>query len=771
MKSGPNPPEPPSLALTARRNRETGAAIVGPFGPDVGAAAFRKGRLLLVVFDEARPIDLAPLRDNPLFAKAEVHQVPSGTVLTIPAEPDAGVVLSQRSNSWIVDIRPRRHADPAGVLGVEPSDGGLLVVTDMPGRVVGLIDPQSGMPILVGTLRRADGAIPASSGSPEFRMPATFLGLVVEPVADRIALRATRKGFVLSGGAAATLAMSRIETAAPAGAKALLRQFDFPLLPVEALLRRLQTAQAATATAAPQDRTSRRIELAQALLSLGLGAEAQSLLALTLSDDPRASGRPDILDLQAIAAVVAGRFAEAARLASDTAGGSDEAALWRGLLVASIGPSPRAAAPLLAATFPILLDYPSPLRDRFLPLAAETLARGAQTTAARRLLQSAPDLPGLDLARVVLARAEAREEDPSVALRLLEQMNKSSDRRLRARAATDLVEMKLATHAISAGQAADELDRNLFAWRGDEFERQRRLRIAALRGQVGQWKQAMLQLRETATLWPEQADEIKPLLSNAFGKAFEASVSKTLAAFDFLALAADNVDLLPEGEKGQDLARHLADRLEQIELPRRAAELLGRLVAAAPPGEGRAELGLRLAIQRQKLGDAPGALDALNGSTAADLPADLRERRALAYAGSAAETGDPGSALALLAGLTSSDSLALRSTIQERTGDWPGATGTLRRLVDRSLPADGPIDRPGALLVLRLASAAARAGDRAETAFVKAALMPRVPIPEFRPMLEFLTAERVDGVSDFERAAAEARLASAISGTLRTVLR
>ncbi len=771
MKPSPSAAERPSLALIARQNSEASSAIVVPFGPDVGAAAFREGRLLHIIFDEARPIDMSQLHDSPLFAKAEIHLVPSGTVLTIPAESDTGVVLSRSSNGWVVDVRPRRTADQTGVLRVEPNDGGLLFAADMPGRVVALIDPESGAPILVGTLRIPNAAMPVSRRSPEFRIQATFLGLVVEPVADRVTMRVARRGFVLSGGASATLAISEIESPALTRTKALPRQFDFPALPVEALLRRLQTAQAATATASPQDRTARRIELAQALLSLGLGVEAQSLLALTVSDDPRAAGRPDLLDLQAIAAVVAGRFDEATRLASDAAGGSDETALWRGLLAASIGHPPRSAAPLLAATLPILLDYPAPLKNRFLPLAAETLARGAETTAARRLLEAAGDAPRLDLARVLLARSEAREDDPSVALRLLEQLNSGADRLVRARALGELVEIKLATYAISVSQAADELDRTLFAWRGDELDRQRRLRIAALREQAGQWKQAMSQLRDAATLWPEQAGEIKPLLSNVLGKVFEASKAKSLAAFDFLALAADNVDLLPDGEKGQDLAVHLADQLEQIELPRRAAEVLGRLVAAAPDGQGRAELGLRLAIQRQQMGDEAGALDALNGSTTANPPTDLRERRALAYARSMAAAGDPGSALATLAGLTSPESLELRSTIQETAGNWQGATDALRRLVDRSVPLVGPIDRPGALLVLRLASAAARAGDRAEITSVRSALMPRVALPDFRPMLEVLTAERVDGVSDFERAATEARLASTISGAARTVIR
>ncbi len=764
-------PERPSLALIPRQNGGASSAIVLPFGADVGAAAFREGRLLYVVFDEARPIDLAPLRDSPLFAKAEIRLVPSGTVLTIPAEPDIGVVLSRGSIGWIVDVRPRLAADHTGMLSVEPNDGAILVATDTPGRVVTLFDAESGAPILVGTLRTSNAAMLTSRRSAEFRMPSTFLGLVVHPVADRVSMRAARKGFVLSAGANTTLALSGIESAAPPGAKPLPRQFDFPALPVEALLRRLQAAQAATATAAPQDRTVRRIELAQALLSLGLGVEAQSLLTVTVSDDPRAASHADVLDLQAISAVIAGRFDEATRLNASAVDGSDETLLWRGLLAASTGQPPRSAAPLLSATFPILLEYPAPLKNRFLPLAAETLARGAETIAARRLLEASRDSPGLDFARVVLSRSEAREDDPSVALHLLDKMINGPDRLARSRALGERIELKLSTHTISVSQAADALERTIFSWRGDELDKRRRLRLAVLREQAGQWQQALLQLREAANLWPEQAGEIKPLLSNVFRKVFEASKEKSIAAFDFLALAADNVDLLPEGEKGQDVARHVADQLEQIELPRRAAEVLERLVAAAPEGLGRAELGLRLATQRHQMGHEAGALDALNGSTTPNLPTDLQERRALAFARSMAAAGDPGSALATLADLTSPVSLELRVTIQESAGIWQGASDDLRRLVDRSVASQGPIDHSGALLVVRWASAAARAGDRGEIMSIRSAFVPRVAAPDFRAMLEILTAERVDGVSDFKRAAAEAKLASTIPAALRTAIR
>ncbi|MGC8468697.1 MAG: hypothetical protein ACP5NI_02215, partial [Acetobacteraceae bacterium] len=46
----------------------------------------------------------------------------------------------------------------------------------------------------------------------------------------------------------------------------------------------------------------------------------------------------------------------------------------------------RVAAAGFAATLPLLLAYPGPLRARLLPLAAETMVRGGQQAAAAALI-------------------------------------------------------------------------------------------------------------------------------------------------------------------------------------------------------------------------------------------------------------------------------------------------------------------------------------------------------------------------------------------------
>jgi hypothetical protein len=114
------------------------------------------------------------------------------------------------------------------------------------------------------------------------------------------------------------------------------------------------------------------------MLSLGMGAEAQAILAaLTAADDPRLTDDPDRRALSAIAALIAGRPGEANALVDPSLTGTDEIALWRAVRSAMTHEGEADAAPVFAADIALPLAYPDALRDRLLPLMVETMALGA----------------------------------------------------------------------------------------------------------------------------------------------------------------------------------------------------------------------------------------------------------------------------------------------------------------------------------------------------------------------------------------------------------
>ena len=166
---------------------------------------------------------------------------------------------------------------------------------------------------------------------------------------------------------------------------------------------------------------------------------------------------------------------------------------------------------MFAATLPLALAYPAPLRARVLPLAAETMVRGGARDAARRLLAARPEDATLGYARALLDEADGRT---APALARLDRLVRSRDRKLAARAAVHAVELRLRTGRISPAQAADALDPLIYAWRGDARELAVRLRVADLRIETGAWRRALELLRDTADgpaaeAWPDQVAAVQ----------------------------------------------------------------------------------------------------------------------------------------------------------------------------------------------------------------------------------------------------------------------
>ena len=142
-------------------------------------------------------------------------------------------------------------------------------------------------------------------------------------------------------------------------AAALTRQFEFPRQTTENLVQRAKRQRVAAARAPLLTRGPLRHALAESMLGLGLGAEAQTLLRVTMKDDPREAASASAIGLAAIAALLADRPAEAGGLADPRLTGTDEVALWRAIQTGDADDVSPAAAAVLATTAPLLFTYPA----------------------------------------------------------------------------------------------------------------------------------------------------------------------------------------------------------------------------------------------------------------------------------------------------------------------------------------------------------------------------------------------------------------------------
>jgi hypothetical protein len=440
--------------------------------------------------------------------------------------------------------------------------------------------------------------------------------VVVEPNVDTVALRPTPQGFVLAG--ALTLSPPSDVANELARSAGLTRQFDFPSQPVAVLTERLRRQVAEAATAAPLARGPRRQAVARTMIALGLGAEAGAMLHMAAADDPQAADSPGTAALASVAALLAHRPEEAEGLADPRLSATDDVTLWRAVRLAQSHEGSVAAAAMFAATMPLLLAYPAEMRDRLLPLAAETLVAGGEIGPAVALLDTRKDDAAIDLVRAMLQEAKG---DSAGALANYDRLTQSRDQLLHARAAARAVELRLASGALDAKQAADRLESLLYAWRGDRHERALRERLADLRSRTGAWRSALALLRDSETLFPDDKAAIHAGLADMFAALLRDDTADTLSPLELVSVVEENADLLPTGPDGDALQGKLADRLAALDLPRRAGPVLEKLMQAANSGMARAGFGARLAALRLREGDAAGALGALDASAAADLPA------------------------------------------------------------------------------------------------------------------------------------------------------
>jgi hypothetical protein len=203
----------------------------------------------------------------------------------------------------------------------------------------------------------------------------------------------------------------------------------------------------------------------------------------------------------------------------------------------------------------------------------------------------------------------------------------------------------------------------------------------------------------------------------------------------------------------------VSDRLAALDLPDQAAAALSQLVDTAPPGAARGTLGARLAALQMEQHDPQSALMTLSASTGDGLPTGLVETRTLLFARATAAHGNLAAATGALEALGTPAADDLEAKLLADAGKWPQATAALQRVVRRTLPAAGMLDAAQSGLLLRLASAAAQAGDGLTLAELRDNELARVPPGKSADLLRVLTEGPVQTVADLPRSGAEMALA------------
>jgi predicted negative regulator of RcsB-dependent stress response len=651
----------------------------------------------------------------------------------------------REGNAWVMEaFRDAVDANRALTAMTPELDQGpptrLVLRAARPGRSVTVLDPETGSPLLVGTLREAGQAVAIGRRQPEFQLLPAMLGVAVLPRGDNIQLRALNDRFILQASGMDSLRLGADAGREPlAEAATLSRIMDLPSATSATLLERLRTASANIASAGPLGRSEARRHAAEALLAMGMPQEAQAMATLALQEDPRAGADARLVMVQAAAALLAGRDSEARQLENPQLPASDETTLWRGFLAAARGDH-AVAGPAIAASLPILMSYPRPLAQRLFPIAMESLAAAGELTAANRLADADPDHSSLHLARGMIAEADGRVDD---ALASYRQAIQGRDRLRRARAIRRSVELRLAMGQLDVAGAIAELEAALFAWRGDADEVSARIRLAELQREAGNGRAAFELLQETQRFFPEREADLRPHLRAAFANALQSAPPLNAAAFYDA-----HPEFLPEDETGSRSVLILADRLAALDLADRASAVLRDALARLTDPATRRPVSTKLAAIRLAEGDAQGTLAALD----AGIEGNGQEvERAILRGRALARAGNRRVAEGLLSELGDDGAEAL-ADVRAAAQDWRGAASAMMNHIDAKVPAaPAPLDATMRRDLARAAAYAAMGNDTETLAQLRENYATRMQGGPLAEAFTLLTGDSLRGVQDLPR--------------------
>jgi hypothetical protein len=653
--SAPDAPAPVAVETSnvAVTTRATPAKVSMTFQWDrpVGAAVFRRGAAVWVVFDTPARFDMSRARQLGPVSDAHWTAAPDHVAVRIAAPEGLAVSAVAQGNDWTVVI----GGQPVAVAGVpvERDDSGEpVLVARMAGatKAVWLTDPLAGDRFAAVTALAPGKGFAARRRTVDLALLPTAQGLAVEATSEDLGILAETdrvtfsrpNGLILSPPSAA-LDAAADESGAPKKAKfpglILADWADAGHAGFSARYRQLQDAAAEEAMAAgddPRAPAEARFALARFLVGSGLGYEAVGVLNNIVAKAPNMAGEPELRGLRGAARASIGRMEEAeGDFAASAVAGDPASAMWRGYIAANQGD--WAAARQAFAAGALAADAFAPeWRARFGAAHALAALETGDLPAARALLaysfsQNAPAADQLT-AHLVQAKLFELDGQSDRALAVYAAVSRAPLDAVSVPAKLGVVRLSLAKGKMKPGDAANELEGLRWRWRGDATE------LAVIR-QLGQLYLSQGLYREALTALKgagpglnrlDGAADIQADLGSAFRMLFLEGGADGLQPVQALGLFYDFRDLTPIGADGDEMVRRLARRLVDVDLLDQAAELLKYQVENRLEGVAKAQVATDLATVYLMDRQPEPALQAIWSSRTTILPGALNaERRAL----------------------------------------------------------------------------------------------------------------------------------------------
>jgi len=745
----------------------------------VGAAVFRRGDALWVVFDKRAKMDTAALARGGAGLVKSVEQIPSndGTALRLTTAEGVNPDIKRAGFAWIMEFM-KQPLFPSAPLQADaqpnsPLGARLFVAVPEPGNVIAFRDPEIGDNLIVVPVIPLGHGISRPWAYPQLQLLPSKQGVVVRPLSDDLSIRPLRQGVeVTSTGTLHVSSVSEeqranvdLEAALSASSGmgymgTLTRVLDLekwkrPDLQDFTEIRQVLQLEAAMAKGA-KGKEKANTEILNFFFANGFEAEALGVLEVMRSDRPDIENEPMFRMIRGAASWMMGRLGDARTdLYHASLDNNDEATFWRAAVVAAEGNLPDVAYELRkfgAITKP----YPKAIKVPTALLVAEAAVELGDVKQATQYLEvlSIDDPSGAQRDQISYVSGKLKElsGDTDGAIADWEGVMEGVHRPSRAKAAMARTELLLKLEHFSVKDAIEEFEKLRFVWRGDDFEFDLLRRLGGLYLSQEMYREGLNALRQAVTNFPDNqyANLITKQMSDAFQFLYMQSGADVLAPVTAIALYDEFRELTPAGAAGDEMIRKLADRLVGVDLLDRAADLLEAQVDFRLVGEEKGRVGARLALIYLFDRKYQMAIDALDKTQVATMGDALVVERVLLRAQAYIGLEQPDVSLDLLRpeiGLTAEQ---IRSGIYWRAGDWKSASKSLAAVV-RGLGAKPrkPLDDKQATSVLSLAIANTLEANEAAVSRVTANYGPAMAQTPYADAFQLITAPPELGLVDF----------------------
>ena len=660
-----------------------------------GAAVFRRGDAIWVVFDAPATLDVSaapkgvkPLRGLQAF-KGQDH-----AALRIDADPNTPIFVSSLGNTWTVALGPGPQTQPSIVRVSRDAAGGpatLKAPVAGATRIINLPDPTAGDALTVVTALGPPKGVPSRRDFVDAALLPSIQGLAIEPLADNV--NVTRDGEIVRIGRTDGLRLSpvwatrdredaQLGVPQPASMPGII-PVDWANVGEAGFLRRYDSLLAtATAEGGNKDREApvdARMGLARFLIGSELSFEAIGVLNALAREHPEMLDDPEFRALRGVARTMARRYAEADTDFSSPALASDPStALWRAYVNNQIAQYPEARTQFAKGIEAYGLM--SPLwKARFARADAQAaLAQGDLVSADARIRMALEEKVSSEeqlRSRLIQARIIELQGFQDRALRIYKAIATAPMDSISAPATLRATQIRLQLNQITPVQAATVFDGLRYRWRGDATELETIRALGQLYLAQGRYREALEALRSAGVNLPTlpEALQLQADLSAAFRGLFLDGLADGLEPLQALALFFDFKELAPIGADGDLMVRKIVRRLVDVDLLPQAADLLKYQAENRLDGVPKAQVSTDLAVIYLMDRKPEQALEAINSSRTTVLPTALNNERRLVEARAWTALGRYDSALEILGKDATPDGNELRSEITWKQKNWAAA--------------------------------------------------------------------------------------------------